>query len=136
MTTTYVPQEGDRVVFPKAPYGPNRTTIWLITTVWASGSYTMHSTQGKYDIVAHMDLPEMLQLGVEKAPALENDAVLEMERVNRENSGSPEAQRWERAQFAFEFFARRTQIGTPHDWDSLAGTERAIWHDMVALLEV
>lgn len=58
-----------------------------------------------------------------------DEEMLRMERVAREDVGSPEADRWQRAEAAFTFWRERTSLDVPPDWESLPGLERVIWYD-------
>ena len=48
---------------------------------------------------------------------------------------SPEGKRARWARYCFERWARHTIVSTCSDWDALSVTERAIWIDMVSMME-
>jgi hypothetical protein len=48
---------------------------------------------------------------------------------------SPEGKRARWARWCFERWAGHTIVSTCRDWDELSVTERAIWIDMVAMME-
>lgn len=65
-----------------------------------------------------------------------DEDVLRMEHENRTMRGSVEAETWKRAQFAFELWRRKTKAtSNPTAWVNLPGLERAIWHEIIVLLD-
>lgn len=48
---------------------------------------------------------------------------------------SPEGKRVRWARYCFERWALHTIVSTCRDWDTLSVTEKAIWIDMVAMME-
>jgi hypothetical protein len=65
-----------------------------------------------------------------------DDDVLELERVQRAMKGSPELKRWERAQYAFEFWREKVVVGAVRPaWEDLPGLERAVWHALIVNLD-
>ena len=81
-------------------------------------------------IVKVCQMPEIRGL-----PHMSDHELLELEKAQRSVPGSPEAATWERAQWAFERVAAWTSVGIPRRWDRLSGMDRAVWHDVVSMLD-